>query len=73
MSGWDLSFHELMIGKKFAEVEFVTCLANVVQNWTIDIKDEWSEQQVWNVLDASVRYATARPASNIPLVFKKRV
>jgi hypothetical protein len=61
-----------MTGKRFAEIEFVTCLVMVVQNWTIHLKDEWTEKQVWDVLEASVSYTTMRPGSNIPLHFRKR-
>jgi hypothetical protein len=61
-----------MVGKRFAEIEFVICMAMVVKKWTIHFEDDWTEQMVWRVLDASVQFTTIRPSSNIPLVFKRR-
>jgi hypothetical protein len=61
-----------MKGKRFAEVEFITCLAMVAQRWTIHLREDWTAKEAWDVLDASVQYTTIRPASNIPLVFRKR-
>ena len=60
------------LGKKFAEMEFVTCVSMVVQQWRVSVGDGWSEQQVLNALDASVLNLTFRPAVNIPFVFTKR-
>ena len=63
---------DLNIGRRFAEIEFVTCLALVVQKWHIRLAEGWTKAQVWNILDASVQYATIRPSSNIPIVLEKR-
>ncbi len=60
------------IGKRFAEVEFITCLAMVVEGWTIHLGDGWTKQDARNILDASVQYTTIKPPSNIPIVLKKR-
>ena len=61
-----------ILGKKFAEIEFITCLAMVMQKWSVHLREDWSEQQAWDVLDASEEYLLIRPSSHIPLVFKKR-
>lgn len=60
------------LGRRFAEVEFVTCMALVVQKWRIQLADGWTKVRVWKILDASVQYTTIRPSSNIPVVLKKR-
>lgn len=60
------------VGRRFAEVEFVTCLALVLQKWRIDLVDGWDKERVFKVLDASVQYATIRPSSKIPIVLRKR-
>lgn len=70
--GRDFSSESNIVGKRFAEIEFVICMAMVAMKWTIHFKDDWTEQMVWRVLDASVQYTTIRPSSNIPLVFKRR-
>lgn len=65
-------FYKLMIGKRFAEVEFITCLTMVIQSWMICLRDDWTKQQVHDILDSSIRFSIMRPGSKIPLVFKRR-
>jgi hypothetical protein len=60
------------VGRRFAEVEFITFLAMVVERWTIHLGDGWAKEDARSVLDASVQYTTIKPPSNIPIVLKKR-
>ena len=50
----------------------VTCLAMIMQKWSIRLKEGWTNSKVWAVLDASVEFLLIRPDSDVPLVFKKR-
>lgn len=59
-------------GRRFAEIEFLTCIVMVVQRWTIHLKYDWAEQQARDTLSDNVHVLTLQPASVIPLVFKKR-
>jgi hypothetical protein len=36
------------------------------------LKEDWTEQRVWSVLDARIQLTTYRTMENIPLVFRKR-
>jgi hypothetical protein len=59
-------------GKKFAEVEFITCLATILMGWTIHLADGWTKEDVRGILNASVQHTTIKPGSSVPIVFKKR-
>jgi cytochrome P450 len=61
----------LMIGRKFSQVEFVACLVIIMQRWRIELKEGWSVERVWEVIDESISIITMIPPVDIPLVFKK--
>jgi cytochrome P450 len=60
------------LGRKFAEMEFLTCLAIVIQKWTIHLKEDWTVQQARDTLHEKMHVLTLQPVSNVPLVFKRR-
>ena len=60
-----------MVGRKFSQVEFVACLVTIMQRWRIELKEGWTVERVWGVIDKSVTVITMAPPVDIPLVFKK--
>ena len=60
------------IGKRSVEMEFITCLAMVVERWTIHLGDGWTKEDARSIHDASVQYTTIKPPSNVPIILKKR-
>lgn len=60
------------VGKRFAEIEFVACLAMIIQKWSVHLKEGWTVQMVWDVVNASEEVLLIRPISDIPLVCRKR-
>ncbi len=60
------------VGRRFAEMEFLTCLAIVTQKWTIHLKEDWTVQQARDTLDKKTHVLMLQPVSNVPLVFKRR-
>lgn len=72
MLGYLLPSYSLTLGRRFAQVEFVTCLVMVVRRWSIELKDGWSEDRVWTILDKSQSALTMSPPAEIPLVFRQR-
>ena len=60
------------LGRRFAEMEFLTCLAIVTQKWTIHLKEDWTVQQARDTLHEKMHVLTLQPVSNVPLVFKRR-
>lgn len=60
-----------MVGRKFSQVESVACLVMVMQRWKIELKEGWSVERVWEVIDKSITIITMFPPVDIPLVFKK--
>ena len=67
-----LDLATLIVGRQFAEMEFVTCLAMVTQRWTIHLSEGWTEQQAHLAVENSAHVLTLQPVVNIPLVFKRR-
>jgi hypothetical protein len=59
-------------GRKFAEMEIITCLAVIAQKWTFHLKEGWTKGMVWEVLNASNMITSIRPRKNIPIVLKRR-
>jgi len=61
------------LGKKFAQVELVASLIMISREWEIGLKEGWSPERVWGVIDMSATIITLAPPEDIPLVFRKRV
>ena len=62
----------LIVGRKFAQVEVVACLVVLAQRWRIELQEGWTKEKVWEVIDKSITIITLAPATEIPLVFKRR-
>ena len=60
-------------GRKFAQVEVVACLTMVMRAWTVELKEGWTSERVWKVIDKSISIITLLPSSDVPLVFKQRL
>lgn len=71
---WVISVTECVdpIGRRFAEVEYLTFLIIVVQKWRVNLREAWTEQQARDALDRNVMLLTVQPAVSIPLVFRRR-
>jgi len=61
------------LGKKFAQVELVASLVMISREWEIGLKEGWSPERVWGVIEMSATIITLAPPEDIPLVFRKRV
>jgi hypothetical protein len=61
------------LGKKFAQVELVASLVMISREWEIGLKEGWSPERVWGVIDMSATIITLAPPEDIPLVFRRRV
>ena len=60
------------VGRRFAEMDFLTYLTIVTQKWTIHLKEDWTVQQARDTLDKKMHVLMLRPVSNVPLVLKRR-
>jgi len=60
------------LGRKFAQVEFVACLVMVIRGWRIELKDDWTRKEAFDVLNKSTTMITLAPPTEIPLVFRQR-
>lgn len=69
LSSWE-GFDDL--GRRFAETEFITCMALIVQRFRVELKPSWTERMAWDVLNGSKHFLTLQPVSSIPLIFKRR-
>jgi hypothetical protein len=61
-----------LLGKKFAQVEFVACLVMLMQKWRIELPEGTSKEDVLEATRKSVSVITLVPAKDIPLVFRRR-
>ena len=62
----------LIAGKKFAQVEFVAFLVMVIRQFEVQLKDGWTADKTWAILNNSKTTVTLAPPSNIPLTFIMR-
>ena len=62
----------LMVGKRFAQVELVTCVSLVMREWSVELKEGWNADRVWSALNESISVLTLQPQTDIPLIFKQR-
>jgi hypothetical protein len=53
-------------------MEIITCLAVIAQKWTFHLKEGWTKEMAWEVLNASNMFTSIRPSKNIPIVLKRR-
>lgn len=60
------------VGRKFAQVEIVGCVTTVIRKWRVELKEDWTHERVWSVLDRSTSLLTLFPPDDIPLVFRRR-
>lgn len=60
------------LGRKFAEMEIIGCLAVMAQGWTFHLKEGWTKKMAWEVLNSSTQFTTIRPQRNIPIVLRRR-
>jgi hypothetical protein len=44
----------------------------VMREWSIELKDDWTPERVWEILDKSMSRITLAPPKDIPLVFRRR-
>jgi hypothetical protein len=45
----------------------------ISREWEIGLKEGWSPERVWGVIEMSATIITLAPPEDIPLVFRKRV
>ena len=50
----------------------MACLVVLAQRWRIELQEGWTKEKVWEVIDKSITIITLAPATEIPLVFKRR-
>ena len=60
------------VGRKFAQVEFVAILVMITRRWKIELKEGWTREKVWEIIDRSASILTLAPKQNIPLVYRRR-
>jgi hypothetical protein len=60
------------LGRRFAETEFLTFLVMVVQQWKIDLREDWSRERAWRALEDTTHVLTLQPGPSVPLVFTRR-
>ena len=61
-----------ILGRRFAETEFLTFLVMVVQQWKIDLREDWSRERAWRALEDTTHVLTLQPGPSLPLVFTRR-
>jgi hypothetical protein len=50
----------------------VACLVMVIRGWRIELKDDWTRREAFDVLNKSTSLITLAPPTEIPLVFRQR-
>lgn len=61
-----------MLGRRFAEMEFLTFLSTVMQKWSVHLRDDWTVERARDTLHATKHVLTLQPVATVPLVFKRR-
>jgi len=44
----------------------------VMKRYKVELREGWTKEKVWDVIDKSETWITLAPVTDVPLVFKRR-